>query len=113
MEEEKIKAKTFFEEKKLEFLRKGDIEKVKFLESLNKKLIPSQIKRIQQNDKTVLNELVLPKWLSWDLLFDWANNVKLSNGLKRCIFCDKVDAVFIDFKEKFVCHDCFMKLKEL
>jgi len=105
--------KSFFEEKKQHFLMKGQLGKVKYLETLHMKLLPQQVERIQQNDKTVLRELVLPSWLSWDLLFDWANQMKLTSSSKRCVFCNETDEVFINFKEKFICNNCFVKLKNL
>jgi hypothetical protein len=61
-----------FEEKKLKFLQKGQIDRVKYFEELNKKLLPSIVHRIQQNDKTVLKEIVKPEWLDWETLFEWS-----------------------------------------
>jgi hypothetical protein len=102
-----------FKEKKLQLLRKGDLEKVKFLETLHLKILPQHIKRIQQNDKSVLKELVLPKWVTWDLLFEWANSVKPAETLRRCALCDNFEELGIEFKEKWICQGCFLKLKEL
>ncbi len=101
-----------FERKKLDFIRRGDSEKAKWLENMHKTILPSCIKRIQQNDRTVLKEIVVPKWVSWDLLREWAQEQKTEKG-KRCIFCSDLNEVGIDFKNKFVCDSCFLKIKTL
>jgi len=101
-----------FEEKMLDLMRKGDEEKVKWMKSLNKTIMGSQIKRIQQNDKSVLRELVVPKWVTWDLLYDWAQGKQIAKG-RRCILCAEAYESGIDFNEKFICENCFIKLKNL
>ena len=75
-----------FEEKKNEFYRKGAVDRVKWMEGLKKTILPSQLKKIQQNDKTILQEIVLPKWASWELIYDWAQSRNTDKG-PRCIFC--------------------------
>ncbi len=100
------------EEKRMDFIRRGDKAKANWIASMHKVILPSQIKKIQQNDKSVLREMVLPKWVSWDLLYKWAQNKKVAEG-RRCIFCDSFEEVGIDFKEKFICDVCFLKLKSL
>lgn len=101
-----------FEKKLLELTRRGDTEKTSYLKNLNKIVLPSQIKRIQENDKSVLREMIVPKWVPWDLLYDWAISKKAVKG-RRCILCDDVMEVGIDFKDKFICEHCFLKLKNL
>lgn len=101
-----------FERKMHELMRRGDKEKVAFLKSLEKNMLPSQIERIQGNDRSVLKELVVPRWVSWDLLYDWAISKKRRKG-RRCILCSELNEVGIDFKEKFICEHCFLKLKNL
>ncbi len=100
-----------FEETIVNLTRKGAAEKVNFLKSLRKKIMPSQLKKIQQNDKSVLRELFLPKWVSWELLSDWAADFKEQGEGRECILCGKKAAVGIDFNEKFICETCFLKLK--
>jgi hypothetical protein len=102
-----------FEEKLLELTRKGDTEKVRLLKGLGRKLLPSQLRRIQQNDKTVLGELFLPRWVSWELLFDWANSRMESTSGRECILCGSKSELGIDFNERFVCEGCFVKIKNL
>lgn len=99
------------EKQKIEWMRKGALDRVKFLESMDKTILPSQMKRIQQNDKTVLIEMVLPKWVKWDLLREWAKNAKVKGKGRRCILCAETSASGIDFNEKFICEHCFLKLK--
>ncbi len=99
-----------FEEKMIEFTRKGDMEKVKWMKNVDRIILPNQLKRIQQNDKTVLRELVLPKWVRWDLLYEWANNKKIRNG-RLCILCNEHSENGMDFNEKYICENCFLKIK--
>ncbi len=100
-----------FETKKTELLRKGAMEKVKWLENIDKSIMPSAAKRIQQNDKTVLKDLVLPSWVSWDILQDWAAS-KGGTG-RTCILCNNKAENGIDFREKYICETCFLKVKTL
>lgn len=112
MEEEKIE--NYFEAKKTEFLRRGEKDKVKYLDNLRKIVLPSQLRRIQQNDKTVLMELVVPKWLGWDLLYEWASQLKArERGSRLCILCNESNAAGIDFREKWICDNCFVRVKSL
>jgi len=101
-----------FEQKLLELTRRGDKEKSAYLKGLDNTVLPSFVKRIQQNDKTVLREMVVPKWVPWELLYDWAKDKKIANG-RRCILCGELDEVGIDFNNKFVCEHCFLKIKNL
>ena len=103
-----------FEAKLLELTRRGDIEKMKWMKNINRIILPNHLKRIQQNDKSVLQELVLPKWVSWDLLYEWADGKKhKAEGERACILCTNYNKVGIDFEEKFICENCFLKLKNL
>jgi len=99
-----------FDKMKIEWLRKGNVEQIKYLDNLHKVMLPSQIKRIQQNDKSVLKELVLPKWMKWDLLFQWSNNLTVMDG-RRCVLCEQTNSAGIDFKGKWICDGCFVRLK--
>jgi hypothetical protein len=100
------------EEKINDFYRKGAKDKAQYLENLHKKFLPSVIKRIQQNDKTVLKEIVLPEWISWDLVYEWSQTQKTGTG-RECILCNENKEHGMDFKEKFICETCFLKLKEM
>ena len=88
------------------------MEKVRWLEKMDTLIPKSQVERIQQNDKTVLKELVLPSWVKWDFLYTWAASKKTADG-RRCILCNEYRENGIDFKEKYICEDCFLKLKNL
>lgn len=103
----------FFEQTLLEFTRKGALDKVSFLKGLHKKILPSQVERIQKNDKSVFRELFMPKWVSWVLLRAWAENFSMPAGGKICILCGAVGMNGIDFNEKFICENCFVRLKQL
>lgn len=101
-----------FEQKLIELTRRGDIEKVKWMKNIDRIILPNQVKRIQQNDKTVLQELVLPKWVRWDLLYEWANNKRVRKG-RMCILCNEYSENGIDFEQKYICENCFFGLKNL
>ncbi|MBN2126810.1 MAG: hypothetical protein JW703_00285, partial [Candidatus Diapherotrites archaeon] len=95
-----------------EYYRKGMSERAEYLENLNKKLLPSIVKRIQQNDKTVLKEIVLPEWMNWELLFEWSQTQKVNEG-RQCILCNNYNEHGMEFKEKFICEQCFLKIKNM
>ncbi len=99
---------TLYETTLTEFKRKGDEEKVRWLEGLNKRITLSQKKRIQENDTKIMQELFTPKWVSWELMYSWA-----TKGLqtKNCILCNKKDSLGMDFKGKFLCANCFIEIK--
>lgn len=101
-----------FEETKNEYYRKGAVDRVKWMESLKKTILPSQLKRIQQNDKMVLQEVVLPKWASWELLYDWAQGQNNARG-KNCIFCYEQHENGANYMDKFICENCFLKIKNI
>ncbi len=102
-----------FEETLSEFMRKGDADKVKWLKKLDKIILPSHVKRILQNDKTVLMEMVIPKWVDWALLTDWAQTKKNNTRATLCILCNNASTNGITFIEKHICESCFLKLKHL
>ncbi len=99
-----------WEKRMIEWTRRGNLEKVKFLQNLNKIVLPSMKSRIQQNDKSVLHEMVLPSWVSWELLYEWAMRGKENTGKKSCIFCSKPE-LGIAFKGKHICYDCLNEFK--
>ena len=99
-----------YDEALRELQRKGAIEKVKVLKSLGKTVMPSLKKRIKENDKTVLNELFLPKWINWNLLYSWAIK-DLDAGEKRCALCCNTSRNGSDFRQKFICEPCLIEIK--
>lgn len=101
-----------WEAKKLDMVRRGQKERVEFLEKLNRQIVPSQVLRIQQNDKSVLKDLVLPAWLDWDTLYMWSLQMKVKDG-RPCILCSQFSQNGFDFKEKFICEACFLKIKSM
>ncbi len=100
-----------WEEKMLLLVKHGHRDRVKFLETLHKSVLPLQLKKIQQNDKTVLKDLVLPSWLDWDLLYEWSLRSELIQSARECILCNKEQEFGMEFNEKFICENCFLKLK--
>ncbi len=103
---------SLFEEKKTQFLLKGNLERVKWMENIHRHVPEGFKRRVQANDKTVLQELVLPGWCSWALLFSWAGKEITGRG-RRCILCEGLDNMGVELNEKFVCHKCFMRIKNM
>lgn len=102
-----------YEERLLELTRKGAIDKVKWLKNINKIILPSQKKRIQQNDKSVLNDLVLPKWVTWDILYEWASQKVAEDNTFTCILCNNKVMHGTNFRGKHICQECLNELKRL
>ena len=92
-----------FESMILKMQRTGDLDKARWLESIDKKISPMFKQKIIANDKSVLRELILPSWLTWDILRTWAMR---DAETSRCIFCQKEKDEGILFKGHFVCKDC-------
>lgn len=88
------------------------MERMKWLENIEKHVLSAQVKRILRKDKSVMQEMVLPKWVSWELLYDWALTKK-KDSEKQCVLCNEFKELGIDFNEKFVCDYCFLQLKNL
>lgn len=103
----------FLKQKILELTRRGDLEKVELIGGLRKRVMPSQLKRIQEDDKSIMRELFLPKWVSWELLKDWASDFKVEGEGRACALCGEKSRLGIDFNERFVCDYCFVKIKNL
>jgi len=106
-------ATEYFEKLLVELTREGQEDKVKFLKSLHKRVMPSQFERIKKNDKSVFAELLMPKWVTWELLKAWAEGFKTPGKGKTCILCSTKNETGIDFNEKFICETCFVRLKQL
>jgi hypothetical protein len=103
----------FLEQTITELTRKGDMEKVKMLKTLHRRVMPSQAERIRKNDKTVLREFMLPKWIAWELLRAWADSKQPDQKGKICILCNSRSETGMDFNERFICENCFLKVKNL
>ena len=103
----------FFEQTVIDLTRKGALDRVKLLKSLHKKIMPSQFERIKENDKSVLAELFLPKWVSWELLRAWADGFEMPQKGKVCILCNNRNEMGLDFNDRFICENCFVRLKQL
>lgn len=99
-----------FEEKLDEYRRKGDQQKVKWMQNIGRIILPSQAQRILQDDKTVLREIFLPNWASWELIQDWALS-RPQAKTNMCVLCNSHNDLGMAFNGKFVCHGCFMKIK--
>lgn len=103
----------FFEQTVTDLTRKGALDRVKLLRGLHRKIMPSQFERIKRNDRGVLQELLLPKWVSWELLRAWAENFSLPGKGTVCILCNEQREHGINFNDRFICENCFVRLKQL
>ena len=98
--------------KMAQLVRHGHKDRVRFLESgLIRSVLPTQLARIRQNDKTVLKELVLPPWLDWDTLYEWSFRVKPTESGTECILCNKNARRGTTFENKFICDECLFKIR--
>ncbi|VVC00009.1 Uncharacterised protein [uncultured archaeon] len=103
----------YYDGKMQEFIQKRQLDRLHFVENLRKTVLPAQIKRIQQNDKGVLKDLVLPEWLDWDLLYEWAMRFNVIENPRECVLCNSKAELGIDFNQKFICERCFFRVKVL
>ncbi len=103
----------FFEQTVIDYTRKGALDRVNLLKSLHKRVMPSQLERIKKNDKSVYQELLLPKWVKWELLRAWAENFEMPQRGKTCILCNSRSETGIDFNDRFICDNCFVRIKQL
>jgi len=90
--------------------RIGAVDRAKWLETIDKRIPASYKARIVKNDKTVLKELILPNWLEWDFLREWALND--SDG-ETCGLCGNKVEDFIVFKDKIICKECLRELRHI
>lgn len=105
---------SLFEEKLKLFERRGDKEKLKWINHIDSIIRESQKKRIKENDKSVLQELFLPSWASWELLRSWAcKEQEQPTGFNKCSLCERFLDNGVKFKEKFICENCFIELKNV
>ncbi|MCR4369327.1 MAG: hypothetical protein NUV67_05475 [archaeon] len=102
-----------WEEKTIEMVRRGQGDRVEYLEKLAKHILPTHLERVQKNDKTVLKEMVLPQWMDWEILREWSLAKKPEGTTRECALCNTENEAGIDFEDKFVCEYCFLKLKNL
>ena len=100
-----------WESKMLEMVRRGQRDRVKYIQNLYRTILPAQVKRVQQNDKTVLKDLVLPEWLDWELLYEWSMRRRIVDNPRECILCNEVAELGVDYNQKFLCESCFFRIK--
>jgi len=98
----------------IEFVKRGERDKVAFLENeLKNRVLPMHLERIRQNDKTVQKDLVLPNWVDWDLLYEWAMRMQVPKKGVQCILCNEYAERGTDFNSKFICDSCFFRIKSM
>ncbi len=103
-------GKKEIEEMILKLQRTGQLDKSRWLETMDQRIPPSFKKRIVENDKTVLRELIMPNWVTWEFLREWAlDDVKRLN----CSACGKVTDDFTNFKQVSLCSECLETLKQM
>ena len=104
---------TLFDQAYSEFIQKKDVQKVRWLDQLPKRVPPVFLKRIQANDKTVLHELMMPAWLKWEVLYSWATQKTGQKDQNICALCQQIQQNGIHFHSKFVCETCFKTLRSM
>jgi len=100
---------SLYDQKLLECTRKRDVDKLNFLQSLDKKILKSQLERILKNDKTVWGELFLPKWMTWEMLKSWS--AKYEKPETICVFCGSDAEGGKKVRGKIVCQNCIVEIK--
>jgi hypothetical protein len=104
---------TFFDQTYNELVQKKDIDKVRWLDQIEKRIPPTFRKRIQANDKTVLHELLVPSWVKWDLLYSWATEKAVPKEKNNCVLCQQTRENGIHFHGRFVCETCFKTIRSM
>jgi hypothetical protein len=94
----------------LKFQRVGERNKAKWLETIDQKIPPSFKERIKNNDKSITRELILPEWVTWDLLRQWALEESTE---EQCTACHNVASKFVVFKNAIICDECMDELRKL
>ena len=101
--------KSKFEQIINNYLRKGLVGRADYLRKLDSLILPIHKKMIQENDRSVLRELILPKWMEWDVLVAWAN--KDIEEHSRCLFCNR--PAEYEYKGQNICSKCISALKKI
>lgn len=104
---------NFFDKTYAELVQKRDIDKVRWLDQIERKIPPTFRKRIRANDKTVLHELMVPSWVKWELLHSWATEKVEQKEKNNCALCQQTQENGIHFHARFVCETCFKTLRSM
>ncbi len=94
----------------LKYQRTGNLDKARWLETIDKRIPLSFKKRIIENDKTVLRELILPNWLTWEFLRDWAMD---DAQQVICSACGERVTEFVHYKQINLCRECLESLTKM
>lgn len=103
-------GKSKLEDLILKYQRSGAHDKANWLSTIERRIPPSFKGRIIKNDKTVLRELILPNWVTWDLLRDWSLE---DEDQAKCTICSDIKAEFINYKNATICNDCLSEVKKI
>ena len=98
------------EEMIIKFHRVGALDRARWLETIDQKIPRSFKERIKLNDKKVLRELILPTWIEWDFLREWA--LSESAG-EDCHFCGKNVEKYSIHRDNVICNNCIDEIKQL
>ena len=97
----------------LEYTRRGEEDKARYIKNLDKSLLPSQRARVLSNDSSVWHELVVPKWLDFDMLREWIMLKDKPANREMCTFCNSYSENLLNLNGKYVCRECGEKIKEM
>jgi len=98
------------EEMIMKYERIGARDRARWLETIDEKIPPSFKERIKANDKTVTRELILPTWVDWNLLRNWALDDK---SKVTCSACHEDTSKYIVYDNLIICKDCLSEIKKL
>lgn len=94
----------------LKYQRIGARDRAKWLETIDQKIPASFKEKIKNNDKSIFRELILPEWVTWDLLRSWA--LEGTEG-ESCALCNTKATKFVVYKDYVICDKCLTDLKTM
>jgi len=105
-----LMGKKEIEEMAMKLQRTGQLERARWLQTIDQKIPPLFKRRIIENDKSVLRELIMPSWVTWDFLRDWA--LEDADEI-RCSACGLVTENFTNYKNITICNECLENLRKM
>jgi len=99
-----------FDDLIIQYERQGFHDRAKWLENIEQKIPASFKERIKKNDKSIFRELILPTWLTWDMLRAWALEGEEN---EICAICNNIAPSFVVYKSLIICNGCLEELKTL
>jgi formylmethanofuran dehydrogenase subunit E len=99
------------EQHMIELTRRGQEDKVRYIKNLDRSLLPSQKQRIINHDTSVWHELVVPNWLTFDMLREYIITKDKPQNAEMCTFCNSAVENPLNLNGKNICRDCAEKIR--